>query len=202
MPAEPIVFVIDDDLSIQRALHHVLTTAGWRVEFFSSGVAFLDTYDPDRPGCVILELRLPQMSGLTVQEHLAAAGSLLSIVFLTAFGDIATAVQAIQSGAIDFIEKPFNTERLVLSVEKAIAQNAINREQQRRLATRDARLARLTPREHEVLALVVTGHTNKEIAVQLGIQLRTVEMHRQRVMRKMEVRSAVALVNLLRTDSA
>lgn len=200
MSTEPIVYVVDDDPSVQRALERTITSAGWRVATYASGAAFLDTYAPTQPGCLILDLRMPQMSGLTVQERLKAAGSSLPIIFLTAFGEVPTAVQAMQAGAVDFLEKPFSNQQLLLRIERAMAQDAQNRSMQQRRAEREARLASLTPREREVLNQVVRGMTNKEIATQLGIQVRTVEMHRQQVMRKLGARSAVDLVNLIRRD--
>lgn len=197
---EPIVYVVDDDLSVQRVLERTLTSAGWRVQMYESGPAFLDAFDPGRPGCLILDLRMPRMNGLTVQEKLMAMGSTLPIIFLTAFGDIPTAVQAMQAGAVDFLEKPFSNQQLLRLVEQALEQEAQLRVQRQRRAEREARLAHLTPREREVLDLVVAGDTNKEIAAQLGIGLRTVEMHRQQVMRKLGARSAVDLMHLLYED--
>ena len=200
MSIEPIVYVVDDDLSVQRVLERILTSAGWRVQMYESGPAFLDAFDPDRPGCLILDLRMPRMNGLTVQEKLMAMGSTLPIIFLTAFGDVPTAVQAIQAGAVDFLEKPFSNQQLLRLVEQALEQDARLRAQRQRRAEREARLAHLTPREREVLDRVVAGDTNKEIAAQLGIGLRTVEMHRQQVMRKLGARSAVDLMHLLYED--
>ena len=200
MSIEPIVYVVDDDLSVQRVLERILTSAGWRVQMYESGPAFLDAFDPDRPGCLILDLRMPRMNGLTVQEKLMTRGLTLPIIFLTAFGDVPTAVQAIQAGAVDFLEKPFSNQQLIRLVEQALEQDARFRAQRQRRAEREARLAHLTPREREVLDLIVAGDTNKEIAAQLGIGLRTVEMHRQQVMRKLGARSAVDLMHLLYED--
>jgi len=199
---EPIVYVVDDDPSVQRVLERTLTSAGWRVQMYESGPEFLDAFDPDRPGCLILDLRMPRMNGLTVQEKLMAMGSTLPIIFLTAFGDVPTAVQAMQAGAADFLEKPFSNQQLLRLVEQALEQEAQLRARRQRRAEREARLAHLTPREREVLDLVVAGDTNKEIAAQLGIGLRTVEMHRQQVMRKLGVRSAVDLMHLLYEDDS
>jgi RNA polymerase sigma factor (sigma-70 family) len=200
VPIEPIVYVVDDDPSVQRVLERTLTSAGWRVQMYESGPAFFDAFDPDQSGCLILDLRMPWMNGLTVQEKLMAMGSTLPIIFLTAFGDIPTAVQAMQAGAVDFLEKPFSNQQLLRLVEQALEQEAQLRAQRQRRAEREARLAHLTPREREVLDLVVAGDTNKEIATQLGIGLRTVEMHRQQVMRKLGARSAVDLMHLLYED--
>jgi len=194
---EPIVYVVDDDPSVQRVLERTLTSAGWRVQMYESGPEFLDAFDPDRPGCLILDLRMPRMNGLTVQEKLMAMGSTLPIIFLTAFGDVPTAVQAMQAGAVDFLEKPFSNQQLLRRIEQALEQDTQLRAQCQRRAAREVRLAHLTPREREVLDLIVAGDTNKEIAAQLNIGLRTVEMHRQQVMRKLGARSAVDLMHLL-----
>jgi FixJ family two-component response regulator len=202
MSLEPIVYVVDDDPSVQRVLERTLTSAGWRVQMYESGLAFLDAFDPAQSGCLILDLRMPRMNGLTVQEKLMARGSTLPIIFLTAFGDIPTAVQAIQAGAVDFLEKPFSNQQLLRLVEQALEQDAQLRAQRQRRAERAIRLAHLTPREREVLDLVVAGDTNKEIAAQLDIGLRTVEMHRQQVMRKLGARSAVDLMHLLYEDDS
>jgi two-component system response regulator TtrR len=168
---------------------------------YESGPAFLDAFDPAQPGCLILDLRMPRMSGLTVQQKLTAMGSTLPIIFLTAFGEVVTAVQAIQSGAVDFLEKPFSNQQLLMRIEQAVEQDAQRRAQCQRWAERKARLAHLTPREREVLNLVVAGDTNREIAAQLDIGLRTVEMHRQQVMQKLGARSAVDLVHFLYEDA-
>ena len=200
MSAEPIVYIVDDDPSVQRTLHRTIASAGWRVESYESGVVFLDAFDPDQPGCLVLDLRMPQMNGLTVQKHLRAKGATIPIIFLTAFGEIPTAVQAVQAGAIDFLEKPVSNQQLLIRIEQAIAHDAELRAAHRRQSERAARLASLTPREREVLECVIAGDTNKEIAAQLGIQLRTVEMHRQQVMRKLGTRSAVELVHMFPTN--
>jgi two-component system response regulator FixJ len=200
MSIEPIVYVVDDDPSVQRALQRTITSAGWCVATYASGATFLDAYDPAQPGCLILDLRMPQMNGLTVQERLTAMGSRLPIIFLTAFGEVATAVQAMQAGAVDFLEKPFSNQQLLLRIEQAIAQDAQHRSVCQQRAARETRLARLTPRERQVFNRVVNGATNKEIAAQLDIQVRTVEMHRQQVMRKLEARSVVDLVHFFLRD--
>ncbi len=196
MSADAIVYLVDDDPSVQRTLQLMIASAGWRVETYASGAAFLNAYDPAQPGCLILDLRMAQMSGLTVQSHLSEKGSTLPIIFLTAFGEIATAVQAVQAGAVDFLEKPVSNQLLLTRIEEAMARDAETRATENRQSERADRLASLTPRECEVFELVVAGDTNKEIADQLGIQLRTVETHRQQVMRKMGARSAVDLAHM------
>ena len=193
---EPIVFVVDDDPSMRRALERTITSAGWVVQTYGLGETFLDAYDPSQPGCVVLDLRMPQISGLAVQEQLAAQEASIPIIFITAFGEVSVAVQAMKAGAVDFLEKPFSSQELLTCIERAIARDRETRRQQDQQADLVARLATLTPREREVLDLVVAGSTTKEVAAQLGIQPRTVEIHRHHVIQKMGVRSAVDLVRL------
>ena len=192
----PIVFVVDDDPSMRRALERTITSAGWVVQTYGLGETFLDAYDPSQPGCVVLDLRMPQISGLAVQEQLAAQKASIPIIFITAFGEVSVAVQAMKAGAVDFLEKPFSSQELLTCIERAIARDREIRRQQDQQADLVARLATLTPREREVLDLVVAGSTTKEVAAQLGIQPRTVEIHRHHVIQKMGVRSAVDLVRL------
>jgi FixJ family two-component response regulator len=199
MTKEPVVFVVDDDESMQRALQRTITSAGWEVQTYASGVTFLDAFDPKQAGCVVLDLRMPQMSGLDVQEQLIAHNATIPVIFITAFGEVPVAVQAMKTGAVDFIEKPFSSQQLLTCIARAIARDAETRLRQDERLEIDKRLASLTMREREVLGFVNKGATTKEIAMQLGIQPRTVEIHRHHVMQKMQVRSAVELVRLLST---
>jgi FixJ family two-component response regulator len=201
MIAEPVVFVVDDDESMRRALERTITSAGWEVQTYASGMTFLATFDPSQAGCVVLDVRMPQMSGLDVQEQLIAQNATLPVIFITAFGEVPVAVQAMKTGAVDFIEKPFSSHQLLTCVARAIASNAEARILQDERSEIDKRLASLTTREREVLDIVAEGATTKEIAMQLGIQPRTVEIHRHHVMQKMQVRSAVELVRLLSIES-
>lgn len=199
MTKEPVVFVVDDDESMRRALQRTITSAGWEVQTYASGMIFLDAFDPKQAGCVVLDLRMPQMSGLDVQEQLIAHHATIPVIFITAFGEVPVAVQAMKTGAVDFIEKPFSSQQLLTCIARAIASDAEARRRQDERSEIDKRLASLTAREREVLDFVTEGATTKEIALQLGIQPRTVEIHRHHVMQKMQVRSAVELVRLLST---
>lgn len=163
---------------------------------FASGAEFLVHYNAACRGCLILDIRMPGMGGLELQRKLHELDSSLPIIFITGFGDVPMAVEAIQKGAFDFIEKPFRDQELLERIEKAMALDAEKREHEEALAGTRERLSRLTPREREVLDLVVTGKANKMIAHQLGVSQRTVEIHRARVMEKMEARSLAELVRM------
>lgn len=201
MAEEPVVYVVDDDPSMRRALERTIASAGWQVQLYDSGPAFLAACDPARPGCVVLDLRMPQLSGLGVQEQLQASDIHLPIIFVTAYGEVSAAVRAMKSGAVDFLEKPFSSQQLLTCIEQAIMRDAQARRAQARQAELNIRLSHLTGREREVLDLVAAGNTNREIATALGIQLRTAEIHRHQALRKMGVHSAVDLVRLLLNTS-
>lgn len=196
-PAEPTVFVVDDDAALLRTLQRILIPAGWPVQTYDSGNAFLDAYDPTQAGCVVLDIRMPYVSGLTVQEALISRSAHIPIIFMTAYGEIPTVVQAMKAGAVDFLEKPFTSQALLTCVETAIRRDTQLRRERMQRDKIAARLACLTPREREVLDLVVGGYINKEIAAQLGIQPHTVEIHRQQAMKKLGAHSSVDLVRLV-----
>jgi FixJ family two-component response regulator len=197
MPApEPTVFVVDDDAAVRDALRLLARSVGLRAETFDSAQGFLLAYEPDCLGCLVLDVRMPGMSGLELQEQLAERGATIPIVFVTAHGDVPMAVQAMRAGAVDFLQKPFRDQDLIDKIQAAIARH-------RRLLSmaEDAdavrtRLDTLTPREREVMAMVVQGKANKVIAIDLGISKRTVEIHRARVMEKMEAQSLSHLVQM------
>ena len=193
--------VIDDDAAFRRSLLFLLESMGWEVTGHASGPEFLAAcpQPDDRIGCLLLDIRMPQMSGLELHEKLDALGSQLPIIFVTGHGDVPMAVAALKKGAFHFIEKPFNDHDLVDLVEKALATDD---ERLRAAASREtieARLATLTQREREVMELILEGKYNKVIADELSISMRTVEAHRSRIFEKMEVRSAVELAQLLTT---
>jgi FixJ family two-component response regulator len=191
------VFVIDDDESVRRSLSRLLKTAGWRVETFATAGAFLESTPPNRPGCLVLDLQLPGVSGLELQATLMRAGRDIPIVFITGHGDVPSSVRAMKGGAVDFLQKPFDAQELLDCVGRALGRN---REQRARRAEREvveARFATLTPREREVLALVVTGKLNKQIAGDLGIAEKTIKVHRGRVMTKMQAGSVAELVRMV-----
>jgi len=194
---EPTVFVVDDYAPVRNAISRLLRTAGFVVSAFASADAFLAQYDPTACGCVILDLSMPAVSGLELQEILAQSESLLPIIFLTAHGSIPTSVHAMKRGASDFLTKPVNDEDLLAAVRAAIQKNRELRSQQAELSEIRARLATLTPREREVLEYVVAGKLNKQIAGTLGTVEQTVKVHRAHVMQKMKVDSVAELVRLM-----
>jgi FixJ family two-component response regulator len=193
MTKQPTVFVVDDDPSVLRAISRFLRSHELLVEPYESPWQFLDAIDPATPGCVLLDLSLPQISGLELQERLAESGSAHPVVFLTGYGSIRASVQAMQAGALDFIEKPFVDDVLLATVRRALDRDRELRE--RRIASDSIvrRVASLTPREGEVLRHVIAGRLNKQIAARLGTAEKTVKVHRARVMRKMSVRSVAEL---------
>lgn len=192
----PTVYIVDDDQSIRHAMELLLRSVDLPHQIFESGPAFLDAFDANCRGCLVLDIRMPGMGGLELQEKLKALGSTLPVIFITGFGDVPMAVQAIQKGAFDFIEKPFRDQELLDRIGKAMTTDAERFEHEQELQDIRARLGRLTGREREVLDLVVTGKANKVIAHELGVSQRTVEIHRARVMEKMEARSLAELVRM------
>lgn len=203
MTHEPTVFVVDDDPAIREALQALFEATQINFEMFSSGEAFLDAFDPDRTGCLLLDLRMPGMDGLEVQKRLIERSASLPVIMLTAFGDVPTVVTSLKSGALDFLQKPFDTSHLLRQIRKAIAQDARNREQRKRQTQLDGLLATLTPREREVLELMVEGVPTKTMAQQLGTSADTVRNQRSSVLKKMNVDSTVELarmVTLLRSE--
>ncbi|MBK1722009.1 response regulator transcription factor [Thiocystis violacea] len=192
------IFLVDDDQGMRDSLTLILELAGYRVKSFESPKAFLEDFAPDERGCLLLDQRMPEMSGLDLQAVLIERGCLLPIIFLSAFGDVPTTVRAIQGGAIDFLEKPASTEVLLQRIQAALAEDQRRREEFATEQTILERFHQLTPREHEVLTLTTQGLTNKDIARQLGISPRTVENHRARMMEKM---GAANLAELCRMSS-
>ena len=195
-PASPTVFVIDDDAAVRKAVSRLLRSAGIAVAGFASPGEFLAQYDPDMPGCLVLDLAMPDINGLQLQTTLAKKGCTLPIIFLTGHGDVSKSVQAMKHGAFDFFSKPVKEKDLLPAVRAAIERNAVARREQARLSEICARLDTLTPREREVLEHVVAGKLNKQIASDLGITEATVKMHRARVMTKMKVQGVADLVRL------
>jgi FixJ family two-component response regulator len=191
------VFVVDDEEMVRRSLMRLLHSAGWKARGYGTGEAFLSDYRKDEPGCLLLDLRLPDRDGLQLQAELNAAGAAPPIVFLTGYGDLEAGVRAMKAGAVDFLTKPWEDTRLLEAVRQALAIDRERRcEQQQLRGVRDA-YDRLTPREKEVCQLVVTGLLNKQVAYQLGVTEKTIKVHRARVMRKMGVESLAELVHLV-----
>jgi len=190
----PQVFLVDDDDAYRRSLRFLLESSGFNVRDFASAEAFLREYREELPGCLVLDLRMPGLSGIELQDQLRHDGVELPIIFITGHGDVPVSVQAMKGGAIDFLEKPFDDAQLMDRIREAFALDArrrAEREERERVA---ARLQRLTRRENEVLALLVQGYSNKEIAEKLDVSHRTVEVHRARIMHKMEAGSLAELV--------
>ncbi len=197
MAREPAVFIVDDDAAVRRFLRGLIATVDLSVETFESAQSFLDFYETEMPGCLLLDIRMPGMSGLELQKELAAREIELPIVFLTGHGDVQIAVNAMKAGAFDFIEKPFKNDLLLDTVQKAVAIGLSADESRAEKAVIDDRVARLTERERQVMEMVVDGETNKGIARRFDISERTVENHRSSVMAKMEARSLADLVKML-----
>jgi two-component system response regulator FixJ len=193
---KPTVFVVDDDEAMRRSLKWLIESTGMCVRTFDSADAFLTAYAPDWAGCLLLDVRMPGMSGLELQAYLARADYRLPVVIITGHGDVAMAVKAMQSGALDFIEKPFHDEDLLRSIRRAVEADILTRAQRSEHAAVLMRLEELTPREHEVMELVAAGKSNKEMATALGVSAKTVEAHRAKVMDKMQATSLADLVRM------
>jgi FixJ family two-component response regulator len=195
-PTKPTVFVVDDDDAVRKAISRLLRSAGMAVAVFASAGEFLSQYDPAAPGCVVLDLAMPDFNGLQLQTILGNKGCTLPIIFLTGHGDVPKSVQAMKHGAFDFLTKPVNAKKLLPAIHAAIERDAVTRQAQAELSGIRARLDTLTPREREVLEHVVAGKLNKQIASELGITEATIKMHRGRVMEKMKARSVAELTRL------
>jgi two-component system response regulator FixJ len=196
MAEAAIIHVIDDDEAIRLSLTFLLETAGFQVRAYDSALAFLDRLDLPRHGCVVTDVRMPDMDGLTLQRTMMERQVMLPVIVMTGHGDVPVAVQALKAGAADFIEKPFDDELLIRAIHTALERNRREQEENDEAAAVAARLSTLTPREVEVLAGLVKGHPNKTVAYDLGISARTVEVHRARVMDKMQARSLSELVRM------
>jgi FixJ family two-component response regulator len=191
------VIVVDDDDAVRNSLRLLLKSVGLPTLTHASAQEYLDAWDPAQPGCLVLDVRMPGMSGLELQEELNRRGAIVPVIFISGHGDIPMAVDAIQHGAFDFLQKPFRDQDLIDRVQRALAIDHANRET---LAQRDTvrqRYESLTPREQEVIALVTQGKANKVMAGDLGVSQRTVEIHRARVMEKMGAQSLAQLVRMV-----
>ena len=195
--ATPTVFIVDDDPAVRDAVSLLLRADGLTVAAFASAATFLESAAVQRPGCLVLDVRMPGMSGLDLQKQLQTRGCRTPILFMTGHGDVPMAIRAMKAGAFDFLEKPFQGETLLKRVREALALDARQRALQAIRAEAAARLALLSPREREVLDRVAAGQYNKVIAAELGISLSTVEIHRKRVMEKLQAESLSDLIQVL-----
>lgn len=193
----PIVMVVDDDSGVRNAMRALLKSVGLNATLYSSAQEFLGAYDPHQPGCLLLDIRMPGMSGMDLQQELNLRGAVVPVIFMSGHADIPMAVEAMQHGAFDFLQKPFRDQDLLDRIQRAIVRDGERRQalgERERIARR---LESLTDREREVLELLTRGKQNKQIAQDLGVSPRTIEIHRARVMEKMEAESVAELVRMM-----
>lgn len=200
MTAEPVIFVVDDDEAVRRALASAGTLLGRGVRSFASAAEFLAAYSPDQPGCLVLDIKMPGMTGLELQRKLADDGAAIPIIMISGHADVRIAVEAMTLGAVTLLEKPFRLEELLGHLRGALEKDARDREARGERAAATALLAGLTPKEREVLEMVAAGSTNRAIAEQLGLSVRAVEDRRARLMRKVNANSVPDLVVLLAAE--
>ena len=193
----PTVFIVDDDEAVRNSLRLLLKSVGLAAVALPTAQEFLSKYDPKQPGCLILDVRMPGMSGLELQEQLNVRGAMIPVIFITGHGDIPMAVEAMQQGAFDFLQKPFRDQDLIDRIQRALTKDQTNRAELKEKSGVRERLQTLTPREREVLNLVTSGKPNKIMAADLGVSQRTVEIHRARVMEKMHASSLAQLVRMV-----
>jgi two-component system response regulator FixJ len=196
MAPEETVYVVDDGPAMRESLGWLLESVGHRTETFTSAEEFLERFDPERPGCIVLDVRMPRMTGLDLQTELAERGVETPIVFITAYGEVSLAVRACKAGAVDFIEKPFSDQTLLEAIRQALEKDRAARLHRAARAEFEDRTARLTGRERDVMTLVMAGKTNRQIAKTLVLSPRTIEVHRGRLMDKLKVSSVAELVRL------
>ena len=195
-PEKSTVYIVDDDQAIRHAMELLMRSVGLDYEIFHSGDDFLSSHTDDRAGCLVLDIRMPGLGGLELQERLNELGSSLPIIFITGHGDVPMAVEAMQKGAVDFIQKPFRDQELLDRISEALKVDQARRSEREGQTEVRNRISKLTNRERQVLDLVVTGKPNKVIAYELGVSQRTVEIHRARVMEKMQAKSLADLVRM------
>jgi FixJ family two-component response regulator len=193
----PQVFIVDDDEAVRSSLRMLIRSVGLQAQAFATAQEFLRLYDARQPGCLLLDVRMPGMSGLELQQELNRRGATIPVIFITGHGDVPMAVEAMQHGAFDFLQKPFRDQDLLDRVQRAMVRDAESRAGLAARAEIKARMASLTPRESEVLRLVTSGKANKVVGAELGVSQRTVEIHRAHVMEKMQARSLAELVRMV-----
>jgi FixJ family two-component response regulator len=191
---EPTVFIVDDDAAVRDSIQELVESVGLRAESHSSGQAFLASYQPQRSGCLVLDVRMAGMSGLVLQEKLNELGARIPVIIITGHGDVPMAVRALKAGAVDFVQKPYRDQLLLDSINNALTMDTIARGALDESRNHDRKLATLTRREQEVLDKLLAGNISKQIARDLGISTRTVEAHRQNLLRKLSVRSVKELL--------
>jgi RNA polymerase sigma factor (sigma-70 family) len=194
---QPIVFIVDDDASVREALKSLIRSVGLHVELFGSATEFLETQRPDAPSCLVLDVRLPGISGLDLQHRLADANVHIPIIIITGHGDIPMSVRAMKAGAIEFLTKPFRDQDLLDAIQVALARNRTRRQREAEIAVFRERFESLSPRERDVVTKVVSGMLNKQIADEIGIAENTVKVHRSRAMEKMQAQSLADLVKMV-----
>jgi FixJ family two-component response regulator len=195
--ASPTVFVIDDDTDMRESLAFLLQSVGIATRVFSTATAFLTEYRSDQPGCLVCDVRMPDMSGLELYERLITAGLRIPVIFMTAYADVPMAVRALKSGAVEFVEKPFNAQTMLERIQRALAEDRQRREDAAHWQDVGTRMESLTDKEREVLAMILAGAPNKAIAAKTEITERAVEMRRASVMRKLQVHSLAELIRLV-----
>ena len=199
---EPTVDVVDDDEAVRDSIKELVESVDLRAETFSSAQSFLESYITDQPGCLVLDVRMAKMSGLALQARLREMGATLPIIFVSGHGDINMAVGALKAGAVDFIQKPYHEQSLLESIHSALELDVQNRNKSQKKGTLEQHVAVLTPREREVMELLLQGHANKAIADRLGVSPRTVEVHRLHVLEKYKVKSVMQLMHLLKQTAS
>ena len=197
MNKNPVVMVVDDDSGVRNAMRALLKSVGISATLYPSAQEFLGAFDPHQPGCLLLDIRMPGMSGMDLQQELNLRGAVVPVIFMSGHADIPMAVEAMQHGAFDFLQKPFRDQDLLDRIQRAIAKDAERRTALGERSRIKAHLESLTDREREVLQLLTQGKQNKQIAQELGVSPRTIEIHRSRVMEKMDAQSVAELVRMM-----
>lgn len=196
--SQAIVFVVDDDEGVRDSLRWVIESGGFKVKAYASAGEFLEKWEPSQPGCLLLDVKMPEMSGLQLQKLLSKENNLLPVIFISAYGNVPDAVSALHEGAVDFLMKPFDNQILMERIQNSLDLDRRRRERGQQQEEIVHRVAQLTAREHQIMDLIVMGKPNKVVAIDLGISTKTVEIHRARVMEKLAARNLAELIHLTR----